>query len=62
MLTVKQVNWPKLNTPPWATEAYQDALSKSMRDPVAGALVRHDRGRSYDAKLGYLEDGKKRIE
>lgn len=61
-LILHQVNWPKLNTPPWAVEAYQDALSKSARDPVVGPLIRHERGRSHDVRLGYLEDGKKRIE
>jgi len=57
-----QVNWPKLNTPPWATEAYQDTLERVAKDPVLGAFVKqHGRGRS-DVRLGYLEEGKKRTE
>lgn len=56
------VNWPKLNTPPWATEGYQDALIQVKSNPITGPLVsRHERGKS-DARPGYLEEGKKRIE
>ncbi|KAF2840463.1 phosphoinositide phosphatase-like protein [Patellaria atrata CBS 101060] len=58
------VNWPKLNTPPYANEGYQDALDSVRSNAVIGPLVgagRHERGRS-DARLGYLEEGKKRIE
>lgn len=56
------MNWPKLNTPVWATENYQDALDRVTRDPVLGHLVsNHGRGKS-DARLGYLEEGKKRRE
>ncbi|KAF2192131.1 hypothetical protein K469DRAFT_653393 [Zopfia rhizophila CBS 207.26] len=57
------VNWPKLNRLPWAIESYQDALSSVQHNPVVGPLVgtKHERGKS-DARLGYLEEGKKRIE
>ncbi|KAF2271441.1 phosphoinositide phosphatase-like protein [Westerdykella ornata] len=57
------VNWPKLNRLPWAIESYQDALSHVQHNPVVGPLVttRHERGKS-DARLGYLEEGKTRIE
>ncbi|KAI9708970.1 MAG: hypothetical protein M1820_003664 [Bogoriella megaspora] len=57
------VNWPKLNTPPWATEGYQDALTSVRHDPVIGSFIRgHERGRS-EARLGYMEEGfKKRKE
>ncbi|OCK79834.1 phosphoinositide phosphatase-like protein [Lepidopterella palustris CBS 459.81] len=56
------VNWPKLNTPPWATESFHDALAHLQKSPVTGPLVgRHERGKS-DARLGYMEEGKKRIE
>ncbi|KAF2501056.1 phosphoinositide phosphatase-like protein [Lophium mytilinum] len=56
------VNWPKLNTPPWGIEGYQDALTHVQQNPVIGPLVgRHERGKS-DARLGFLEEGKKRIE
>lgn len=57
-----QVNWPKLNTPPWAAEGYQDAMGRVRKTPVIGELVRgHERGKS-EARLGFLEEGKKRIE
>lgn len=62
VLTLYQVNWPKLNTPPWALDAYQDALKKSTRDPVVGQLVRHARGASMDGRVGHMEEGKKRRE
>ncbi|KAF2476749.1 phosphoinositide phosphatase-like protein [Lindgomyces ingoldianus] len=57
------VNWPKLNKLPWAVESVQDALLAVQNNPVVGPLVgtRHERGKS-DARLGYLEEGKKRIE
>ncbi|KAF2755037.1 phosphatidylinositol-bisphosphatase [Pseudovirgaria hyperparasitica] len=58
------VNWPKLNTPPWATDSYQEALAHVKSAPVIGGMVnvnKHERGKS-DARLGYLEEGKKRIE
>lgn len=56
-----QVNWPKLNTPPYAVEGVQDALVKATKDPLLGPLVKHERGRS-DGRLAYLEEGKKRRE
>ncbi|KAL1301963.1 hypothetical protein AAFC00_002419 [Neodothiora populina] len=56
------VNWPKLNTPAHATESYQDALDRVSSDPVLGAFIpKHSRGRS-NTNLGYMEEGKKRIE
>ncbi|ORX98292.1 phosphoinositide phosphatase-like protein [Clohesyomyces aquaticus] len=58
------VNWPKLNKLPWAVESVQDAMAHVQSHPVVGPLVgtsRHERGKS-DARLGYLEEGKKRIE
>ncbi|KAK5280224.1 Phosphoinositide phosphatase sac1, partial [Cryomyces antarcticus] len=33
------VNWPKLNTPPWATESYQEALDRVHKDPVLGSII-----------------------
>ena len=57
-----QVNWPKLNTPSWAMDGYQEALNSVRTDPLLGPLVgRHERGKS-DVRLSYLEEGKKRIE
>ncbi|KAI9831105.1 MAG: hypothetical protein M1819_005193 [Sarea resinae] len=57
------VNWPKLNTPPWALEGYQDALAKARQDQVVGRFLvrRRERGVS-SARLSFLEEGKKRIE
>nr|OQO22876.1 hypothetical protein B0A51_08602 [Rachicladosporium sp. CCFEE 5018] len=51
------VNWPKLNTPPWAVENYQEVLEKAHKDPVVGPFL--GKGRS---DTGYLEEGKKRRE
>jgi phosphatidylinositol 4-phosphatase len=57
-----QVNWPKLNKLPWAVESYNDALAHVERNPVVGPLVgKHERGKS-EARLGFMEEGKKRIE
>ncbi|WPG97498.1 Hypothetical protein R9X50_00027500 [Acrodontium crateriforme] len=54
------VNWPKLNTPQWAVEAYQDTLDRAHKDPVIGGLIGSKvKG---DARLGTLEEGKKRRE
>ncbi|KAF1343615.1 SacI homology domain-containing protein [Delphinella strobiligena] len=56
------VNWPKLNTPAHAIESYQDALDRVGRDPVIGPFIpKHSRGYS-NSNLGYMEEGKKRIE
>ncbi|KAF2003849.1 hypothetical protein P154DRAFT_543628 [Amniculicola lignicola CBS 123094] len=57
------VNWPKLNKLPWAIESVQEALLKVQHNPVVAPFVgtRHERGKS-DARLGYLEEGKKRVE
>ncbi|KAL2004110.1 hypothetical protein VTN02DRAFT_330 [Thermoascus thermophilus] len=58
------VNWPKLNTPAEATEGYQDALIHARSDKIIGQWLpsrRHQRGYS-NARLGYMEEGKKRIE
>ncbi|KAI7370383.1 hypothetical protein KC354_g1324 [Hortaea werneckii] len=54
------VNWPKLNTPQWAVEAYQDTLEKACKDPILGPFIAGS-GKT-DGKLGSLEEGKKRRE
>lgn len=59
-----QVNWPKLNTPAAASEGYMDALRRASHDRLIGDLIpagRHQRGVS-NARLGFMEEGKKRIE
>lgn len=61
---ISQVNWPKLNTPTAASEGYQDALNHARSDHLIGRFLankRHQRGIS-NARLGYLEEGKKRLE
>lgn len=55
-----QVNWPKLNTPQWAVEAYQDTLDRAHKDPVVGGFI-GSKGKG-DPRLGNLEEGKKRRE
>lgn len=56
------MNWPKLNTPRWAQEGYQDAMSSVMKHKIIGNMVpRRERG-SSNVRLGYLEEGKKRIQ
>ena len=60
LIVILQVNWPKLNTPQWALEAYQDTLDKAHKDPLLGQFLGKS-GRS-DGKLGSLEEGKKRRE
>ncbi|KAI1378813.1 putative SAC1 protein [Hypoxylon crocopeplum] len=56
------VNWPKLNPRPWATEGYQDAITKVRKDKLLGPFVaRHERGLSTARYLN-AEEGKKRIE
>ena len=57
-LILWQVNWPKLNTPQWAIEAYQDTLERAHKDPVVGKLI----GGKGEGRLGTLEEGKKRRE
>ena len=59
---VEQVNWPKLNPRPWATEGYHETISKVRKDKVLGPFVaRHERGLSTARYLN-AEEGKKRIE
>ncbi len=62
------VNWPKLHTPPFAIEGYQEALSRVHKDKIVGPLINAASGRENKArhlsmmKMGYMEEGKKRIE
>ncbi|KAI0126409.1 putative SAC1 protein [Xylariales sp. AK1849] len=56
------VNWPKLNPRPWATEGYQETISKVRKDALLGPFVaKHERGLSTARYLS-AEEGKKRIE
>ncbi|MCJ1435931.1 hypothetical protein MMC27_005307 [Xylographa pallens] len=56
------VNWPKLNTPRWATDGYQESLGSVRKDALLGQLItRHERGAST-ARVSALEEGKKRIQ
>lgn len=57
-----QVNWPKLNTPAHALESYQESLERASRDPLIGPFLgKHGHKRTY-TNMGYMEEGKKRIE
>ncbi|RVX66080.1 hypothetical protein B0A52_10014 [Exophiala mesophila] len=62
------VNWPKLNTPAYAVEGYSSALHRAQKDPVIGSLiavahVKDRRARNISmANVGFMEEGKKRIE
>ncbi|EMC94311.1 hypothetical protein BAUCODRAFT_74206 [Baudoinia panamericana UAMH 10762] len=56
------VNWPKLNTPAWAIEAYEDTLSKAYQDPIIGRLIGGRRNAGSERGSGVLEEGKKRRE
>ena len=63
------VNWPKLNTPAFAMEGYQDALNRANHDQLIGQFISAaGGGRDKHARTisttyaGYMEEGKKRIE
>jgi phosphatidylinositol 4-phosphatase len=62
------VNWPKLRPPPFATEGYQEAMARAHKDKIVGPLLsaateREKRARhSSISRMGYMEEGKKRIE
>ncbi|KAL9053650.1 MAG: hypothetical protein Q9206_003842 [Seirophora lacunosa] len=59
---VLYVNWPKLNTPRWANEGYQETMGAIQKDKFIGPFVaRHERGAST-ARVSHLEEGKKRIQ
>ena len=60
-LALSQVNWPKLNTPRWAQEGYQETMGSVLKDKVIGNFVPRERGAS-NVRLGHLEEGKKRIQ
>ena len=62
------VNWPKLNTPQYAVEGYADALSRAHKDKLVGQFITTSTGRDRRARnasnsnVGFMEEGKKRIE
>ena len=62
------VNWPKLNTPPAGIEGYQEAMARARKDKVIGQFIQVADGGGRRArnvsmsKIGYMEEGKKRIE
>ncbi|CAO1596209.1 Phosphoinositide phosphatase sac1 [Xanthoria calcicola] len=59
---VLYVNWPKLNTPRWANEGYQETMGAIRQDKIIGSFVAgHERGAS-NARISHLEEGKKRIQ
>lgn len=62
------VNWPKLQTPLFAVEGYQDALARAHKDKLIGPLIpavsaKGKQGRHLSmSRIGLMEEGKKRIE
>ena len=59
------VNWPKLNTPAFASEGYQDALLRARKDKVVGQFLHAIGGkgkRQQSFSVSNAEEGKKRIE
>ena len=62
------VNWPKLQTPPFAVEGYQEALARAHKDRLVGPFIAAATGKDRQArhssvsKMGFMEEGKKRIE
>lgn len=62
------VNWPKLNTPQYAVEGFNGALLRAQKDPVLGQFVKAAAGNDKrtrnlsQANVGFMEEGKKRIE
>ncbi|KAL8859727.1 MAG: hypothetical protein Q9178_003842 [Gyalolechia marmorata] len=53
---VLYVNWPKLNTPRWANEGYQETMGAIRQDTLIGPFVaRHERGAS-NARVSHLEE------
>lgn len=62
------VDWPRLNPPAAGVEGFHEALARVYKDKLvgpflsnAGGMDRRARNASM-AKLGYMEEGKKRIE
>ena len=62
------VNWPKLQTPPFAAEGFHEALARAHKDKVVGPFLSATTGKEKKARhssvsrMGYMEEGKKRIE
>ena len=57
------VNWPKLNTPQYAIEGFNNALIRAQKDPVLGQLVKTKRTRNISrSNVGDMEEGKKRVD
>ncbi|KAL8635575.1 MAG: hypothetical protein Q9228_006946, partial [Teloschistes exilis] len=53
---VLYVNWPKLNTPRWANEGYQETMGAIRKDRFIGPLVaRHERGASNARRYDNIE-------
>ncbi|KAI5297974.1 hypothetical protein KEM56_004399 [Ascosphaera pollenicola] len=59
------VRWPRLNTPTTAVEGYLEALNRAAQDEVMGRFlpVNVRQARTFsNARVGYMEEGKKRVE
>lgn len=58
------VNWPKLNTPQYAIEGFQNALLRAQKDPLLGQLIQGIPGtkRARVSSQSNMEEGKKRLD
>lgn len=58
------VNWPKLNTPQYAVEGFQNALVRAQKDPLLGQLISNVPGtkRARVSSQSNMEEGKKRLD
>ncbi len=62
------VNWPKLQTPPFAVDGYQEALARAHKDKIIGPFItaassKEKKARhSSTSRMGFMEEGKKRTE
>ncbi|KAG0132819.1 putative phosphoinositide phosphatase (Sac1) [Tuber indicum] len=63
------VNWPRLNTPSFAVQGYNEELRSAKKDLIIGKWIgrggnarERDSGAGGSGRLVHLEEGKKRIE
>ena len=62
------VNWPKLNTPQYASDGFNNALARAQKDPILGQLIQAMPGNDKrlrnlsQTNVGHMEEGKKRVD
>lgn len=62
------VNWPKLNTPQYAIEGFSNAMTRAQKDPVLAKVLQAVPGNAKRVRnisqtnVGYMEEGKKRMD